>query len=256
MVSPTRTVPYAQRTQQELSLHLFEPQGTGPHPAIVLFFGGGWIGGTPSQFYPQAQHLADQGMIAICAEYRVRDRHGTSPFDCVADGKTAMRYVRSHAAELGIDPTRIAAGGGSAGAHVAAASSLVPGLDHEDDDLSVSPRADCLILFNPVLDQNPDDGYGHDRLGKRWREISPAHHVTPSCPPCCVLVGDSDKLIPVAVMERFRAAIADTGGHCDLHIYGQQAHGFFNWSDGNNPCHAQTLAVMTSFLAAQGFNDR
>ena len=56
-------------------------------PAMVFFFGGGWVGGTPKQFYPQCEYLADRGMVAISAEYRVRSRHQTTPFECVKDGK-------------------------------------------------------------------------------------------------------------------------------------------------------------------------
>jgi len=64
---------------------------------------------------------------------------------------SAMRYVRSHAAELGIDPQRIAAAGGSAGGHLAAFTGLVPGLDDPKDDLAVSAKPNAMVLFNPVF---------------------------------------------------------------------------------------------------------
>ena len=76
--------------------------------AIVFFFGGGWVGGTPKQFFPHCTYLASRGMVAISAEYRVKDRHGVTPLECVLDGKSAVRWVRAHASELGIDPTLIA----------------------------------------------------------------------------------------------------------------------------------------------------
>jgi len=104
-----------------LQLHVFNPENhkaTDKTPAIVFFFGGGWVGGSPSQFYPHCKHLAEKGMVAISAEYRVKKPHGTSPIECVKDGKSAIRWVRQHAAELGVDPNKIAAGGGSAGGHV------------------------------------------------------------------------------------------------------------------------------------------
>ena len=65
-------------------------------PAIVFFFGGGWNSGTVEQFRPQAEHLAKRGMVAALADYRVRSRHKTSPFACVADGKAAVRWLRAN----------------------------------------------------------------------------------------------------------------------------------------------------------------
>ena len=123
-MQPTRSLVYKTINGARLQLHVFEPEGHKPsdrRPAIVFFFGGGWTGGglpairPPTQFYPQCKYLASRGMVAISAEYRVKGTHGVSPFECVTDGKSAVRWVRAHAAELGIDPNRLASGGGSAG---------------------------------------------------------------------------------------------------------------------------------------------
>ncbi|MEL7267636.1 MAG: carboxylesterase family protein, partial [Planctomycetota bacterium] len=105
--SPDRVVLYKTTKQAKLRLNMFLPPDHRAHdsrPAIVFFFGGGWVGGSPSQFYGQCKALADIGVVAISAEYRVRSRNKTTPKECVADGKSAMRYVRANAAQLGIDP--------------------------------------------------------------------------------------------------------------------------------------------------------
>ena len=81
----------------ELKLHIFElaeRDAKELSPAVVFFFGGGWVGGTPKQFYRQCEHFSSRGMVAISAEYRVKNRHGTTPFECVADGKSAIRWIR------------------------------------------------------------------------------------------------------------------------------------------------------------------
>jgi len=112
-VDPKRVV-YKTIDGHELALHVFEPPECATNekrPAIVFFFGGGWNKGTPSQFYPHCEHLSSLGMVAMSAEYRIKSKHGTTPFECVKDAKSAVRWIRSHADELGIDPHRIAAGG-------------------------------------------------------------------------------------------------------------------------------------------------
>ncbi|MEM8713895.1 MAG: alpha/beta hydrolase fold domain-containing protein, partial [Planctomycetota bacterium] len=88
---------------------------------------------------------------------------GPRPTTCVEDGKSAVRWIREHAAEIGVDPGRLAAGGGSAGGHVAAAIATVNGFNADQDDLSVSCVPEALVLFNPVFDNGPG-GYGHDRV--------------------------------------------------------------------------------------------
>src|SRR5690606_36825431 len=149
--------------------------------AIVFFFGGAWTMGTVEQFVPQATHLAARGMVAIVADYRVFGRHGTSAFEAIADARSAIRWVRGHAQELGIDPDRIAAGGGSAGGHLAASTALLDGPDDPGDDLRVSARPSALVLFNPAVDTSPkerpqraSDSIGA-RFGGRGRDGSPLH---------------------------------------------------------------------------------
>ena len=169
---PTRTVLYKTVGDVKLSLHVFEPEGHKPsdkRPAIVFFFGGGWVGGSPGQFYPHCHYLASRGMWAAAAEYRVKNQHGTTPVECVKDGKSAVRYIRVHANELGVDPEKLAAGGGSAGGHVAAATATVTAFDEEGKDASVSAVPQALVLFNPVYDNGPD-GYGHDRVKDYWKQ--------------------------------------------------------------------------------------
>ena len=136
----TKAETYRQVGSTELKVWIFEPadKATQPRPAIVFFFGGGWTGGTPAQFEPQSRHLASRGMIALVADYRVKSRQDAKPADCVADAKACVRWVRANAGRLGIDPTRLAVGGGSAGGHLAAAVATLPGLDAATDDKAVS----------------------------------------------------------------------------------------------------------------------
>jgi acetyl esterase len=241
----------------ELNLHIFTPVNHESErhkkPAIVFFFGGGWVGGTPKQFYPQCQHLAKLGMVAISAEYRVKSRQGATPFDCVEDGKSAFRWVRAHADKLGVDPNRIGAGGGSAGGHVAAAVATVSGLDAPGDDLSISCRPDALVLFNPVYDNGPG-GFGYGKVKDRYREISPMHNLSQGMPPTVVFLGDRDHLIPVSTAENFRDEMVKLGIRSELFIYPGQKHGFFNQGKPGDG-YAKTVAEMERFLVSLGWLD-
>ena len=252
---PTRTVVYKTVGDVELKLHVFEPAGhqaSDQRPAIVFFFGGGWVGGSPSQFYPHAAYLASRGMVAIGAEYRIKRVHGTSPFVCVQDGKSAIRWVRAHADELGIDAHRVAAGGGSAGGHVAAATATVPGLDEPGEDTTVSAVPDALVLFNPVYDNGPN-GYGYDRVKERYQEISPFHNIRKGIPPAIVFLGTKDKLIPVETAEAFKAKMEAVGSRSELMLFEGQPHGFFNYGKGDGSHYVRTVEAMDRFLTSLGW---
>ena len=214
---PDESLVYKTAGDVKLSLDVFLPPGHKPserRPAIVFFFGGGWVGGSPKQFYPHCRYLASRGMVAISAEYRVNSRHGTTPWDCVRDGKSAVRWVRAHARQLGVDPKRIAAGGGSAGGHVAACTGTIDGLDEPGEDAAVSSRPDAMALFNPVIDTGPG-GYGYSRLKEKYKTISPVEHVEPGVPPTIIFHGTRDTTVPLANCQDFQARMKKAGNRCE-----------------------------------------
>lgn len=248
---PDETVVYKAVGDTELSMHIFKPNDTDsgkPTAAIVFFFGGGWTGGTPSQFYGQSRALADLGMVAMCAEYRVKKMHGTSPRECVSDGKSAIRWARKNASRYGIDPNRIAGGGGSAGGHVATATATVDAFDDPSDDLSDSCRPNALVLFNPVYDNGPK-GYGYDRVKEYWQDISPMYHLSKDTPPTIVFLGTNDSLIPVATGEAFKSKLDELGVRNELHLYQDAKHGFFN----KGKPYDDTLSKSIQFLKSLGY---
>jgi len=239
----------------ELKLHVFRPKDQAADerlPAIVFFFGGGWTGGTPGQFFPQSDYLASRGMIAISAEYRTKSNGGVTPFECVNDAKSAVRYVRTHADRLGIDARKIAAGGGSAGGHLAAATGTLKGLEPEGEDLAVSSRPHAMVLFNPVYDNGPS-GYGYSRVKDRYREISPLHNIDADTPPAIVFFGTQEKLVPRETVEKFKAKMEKCGVRSDLHYYDGQGHGFFNYGRSDNVYFIKTMRETDKFLGSLGY---
>lgn len=223
------------------------------YPTIVFFFGGGWNGGSISQFEEQSKYFASRGMVAAVVDYRVKKRQGTTPFEAVKDAKSAMRYLKIHAKEFGIDTGKMVAAGGSAGGHLAAATTLLPGLNEATDNLSVNPKANALVLYNPVID-NSKEGYGYERIGDRYLEISPMHNITKGAPPTLFLLGSKDKWIPESTAYAYQEKMEAVGSHCDVIIYEGQEHGFFNkWKKEGPKYYKETNLAADKFLQSLGY---
>lgn len=240
----------------QLPLHVFaDPAGAvGPRAGIVFFFGGGWTGGSPQQFFPHCAYLASRGMVAISAEYRVKNRHDVTPPACIADGKSAIRWVRANAGRLGIAPDRIAAGGGSAGGHVAACTGTLTEFDEPDEDAAVSSAPNALVLFNPVADTSAEAlPRMAERFGDRARDGSPVHHITKNTPPTIIFHGTADTTVPIEHVERFRDRMRELGNRCELVAFEGKAHAFFNYGRDDNVPYTETVRAMDRFLASLGW---
>ena len=263
-----RTEVYKTIGDVKLNIYIFEPsdetKGEG-RSAIVFFFGGGWRSGSPKQFEEHCKYLASRGMVAMAADYRVSSRHGTKALQCVADGKSAVRWIRANAKRLGIDASRVAVGGGSAGGHVAACTGTIDGLDEAGEDLSVSSRPDCLVLFNPAVvlapvgDQLPFPKERMaglmSRMGIEPEKLSPYHHVSKGAPPTIVFHGTGDTTVPYRTVELFAERMQEVGNTCRLVPFDGRPHGFFNYGRNGNGDFKASVRAMDEFLVEKGFLD-
>ncbi|MBL4884088.1 MAG: alpha/beta hydrolase fold domain-containing protein [Planctomycetaceae bacterium] len=254
---PDQSIVFKSTPQGDLLINIFLPENVKQgeqRPAIVFFFGGGWVGGAPTQFYPHSRYLADRGIVAFSAEYRIKSKHKTSPFECVEDGKSAIRWVRENAARWNIDPNRIAAGGGSAGGHVASSTSLISGLDAKDENLKVRSTPDAMVLFNPVVDTTATGWVaGHKRLGDRSNELSSIHYINANTPATILFHGTADTAVPFENVERFQKLMKTQHNRCELFGYEDRKHGFFNFGKGNNEDYLDTVSKMDAFLVSLGW---
>lgn len=247
-----KTFTYKKTKEADLAIHLHFPpdwKKSDQRAAIVFFFGGGWTSGTVTQFEPQAAYLAGRGMVCARADYRVKSRHNVTPDACVADAKSAVRWLRQNAALLGIDPSRIVASGGSAGGHIAACTGCCPGLDAADEDPAISSRPNAMLLFNPVLRFSDvprlmERIHNDARLGK---QLSPTLHLAKDSPPALLFYGKDDALLQQG--EEFVARARELGHRTELFLADGVGHGFFNRS----PWRERTLRRADEFLISLGY---
>lgn len=260
-IEATSSEVYKTVGKDKLNLYIFAPDKVKAdelRPAIVFFFGGGWSTGSPKQFETQARYFASRGMVAITVDYRVRTRHNAKVTDCVADARSAVRWVRANSKRLGIDPDRIAASGGSAGGHLAASTAFIDEFDEVSEDKKVSAEPNALILFNPALILAPLPGHSlvvsgaqlkPEFLGAEASRLSPGHHVQSGGPPTIIFHGRADATVPYQASEIFTDVMKSKGNSCTLYGYADQGHGFFN----QDPWRSRTLIEADEFLGSLGW---
>jgi acetyl esterase len=214
-------------------------------PGVILFHGGGWSGGSLNQFRIACDYLASRGLVAATANYRMLSKAEASQLPagesrkrvCITDAKSAIRWFKQQAAELGIDPQRIVTGGGSAGGHVAVLATTNPGLDDPADPQDIDTSVVAYLLLNPAF--SPDDA--------KDEQVDALRHVKPGLAPAIVFFGSQDPWKPGwdAVHEELKRLGNTT---TDLQIAEGQRHGFFN----RDPWQTVTLIAADRFLVQLG----
>jgi acetyl esterase len=248
-----RVMVFKKTPQGELKMDLYFPSGwkaSDKRPAIVFFFGGGFVSGSPSQFTSTAKYFASRGMVTASSEYRIRNKHQTGPEKCIEDAKSAIRWLRANARTLGIDPNRIAAGGGSAGGTCAALAAYNTTYEPEGDDMSVSSKPDALVLYNPAMGFDSDTHDLKPEQVKTLGGVISAWKVTRGGPPAILFFGTEDSLRTRARV--FAEEMIKAGNRAEFYTAAGQKHGFFNDRAGS-PWHAVVVYQSDLFLSSLGY---
>lgn len=239
----------------DLRLHVFTPElrGAGKLPAIVFFFGGGWMWGDVTTSLPQAKYLAGRGMVTVLVDYRVYCRNKVDVTEEMEDAKSAIRWIRSHASELGVDPNRIAASGASSGGHLALSTAAFSSFDDPASSSEISSRPNALVLFAPCVDASTDDErqYSSAALGSHGKDVSPLYHLAKGLPPMIIFQGTADSLYP-SVNQYCNEAKA-LGNSCEFFKYEDAPHGFFNPAVNQGKWYRQALLETDRFLTKRGY---
>ena len=220
-----------------------------PRPALVLIHGGGWTGGDPSVFFPAARYFASRGVPSFSIGYRLV-RPGTNDptvADCLADCRSAVRYLRTHAKEYGIDPNKIAVLGDSAGGHLAACMGTIP---DPQDASGVPSKANLMIPCNPIVDMGPGEGNTNSwfRLIQKGaamdkkpsveaitpnseqisvaKSLSPIAFVSSSSAPVLLMHGLDDTVVPSSGTQCFAEALRESGVPVELVLIPGARHAF------------------------------
>jgi acetyl esterase/lipase len=219
-------------------------KSTDRRPAVVLFYGGGWKERWNVLYDGYADHLASIGLVVLRPDFRVGKVE-----DCIEDAKSAVRYVRAHAAELGVDPARIIASGGSSGGHMAVCTGVLDGFETSGEDLAVSSKPDLLMVLCPVLElTNPESDTGRAMSPARAEAASPMLNLHgKQVPPTLIMVAENDGL--VRQCRAYQQLAKDLGFKCELKVAPAGGHGFFV----EEPGQSAAFGWSDDFLRRSGY---
>lgn len=239
---------YKQSAGKPREIEIYFPPNHDPAtskvPGLILFHGGAWTGGKLDQFRAACSYFAGRGLVCATAEYRMLGREDAKlpkgesmKRVCEIDAKSAIRWFKQHAVELGIDPTRIITGGGSAGGHISAIATMNSGLNDPADPKDINTDVVAYLWFNPAFAAADD----------KDPEIDILHHLKAELPPALVFFGDQDnwKNGWDAAQAKWESLGTKT---IDLRIAPGQKHSFFN----KGPWRTVTFIAADEFLVKHG----
>ena len=228
-------------------------------PAVVYLHGGGWQGGTPTQFARHAAAMTERDFIGLCIGYRLS---GEAPFPAaIQDCKCAVRFLRANAELMNIDAGQIGIVGGSAGAHLGALVATTPSR-HEwlgsGGHPEQSSAVQAAVFFNGIYDLPALWRSGksnqllrgflkksYDEDAELYRQASAITHVDKNSPPCLLLHGEEDTEVPVQQSAAFRDRMQHAGAVAEFIRVPSVGHGWFNRDPYYEPCLRQMMDFLT-----------
>lgn len=239
---------YARPERRPLHATLFLPEkaATEPRPCVLLIHGGAWVAGSRHQLRWYGRHLAREGYVAASISYRKLPR--ADYLDSVHDAKAAVRWLRLHADELGIDPNRIAVLGNSAGGYLAgmlAATAGKPEFEGTDNPGPPSNVAAAVSLYGALdLTQYKKPrtwirvgGIARRLVGRYVRTsgeeaedpyltASPIHYLGKDTAPVLFIHGTDDNWVPYEVSKNAFESLASFGVPTRLYTVPRKGHAF------------------------------
>jgi acetyl esterase/lipase len=248
-----RDIVYRKIDGREARLDIYVPSklaSEGARPTLIAVHGGSWIGGSKNGYGRKTSEFCRHGYVVVSVSYVLaRPRFPSWPSN-LEDVREAVRWVRRHHEQYGIDPGRIAVIGASAGGHLA---SLL-GTLNDEFDVDRSSGASATLAsshgtsahVSAVIDfYGPTDlktlvrgrqavagpvelllGGSTDEVPDRYTLASPITHVSPGDAPHLIIHGSRDVLVPISQSERLAAACKSAGVRHQFLIVDGAGHGF------------------------------
>lgn len=244
-----RDVVYGEADGQKLLLDVYGAAPGAARPAVIVIHGGSWTTGSKADLGFVAALLARQGYVGFSVNYRLL-RDGKNRFPAQMDDvQRAVRWVRAHADEYGVDPARIGALGASAGGHLAALLGTSDTRDNSDAALAAySSRVQAVVDlygpsdFTPALEAanaaqmagnaSPGAQILRDFLGDlpaaapNYRAASPLTRIDKQTAPFLLFHGAKDTLVPLDQSQRLDAALRAAGIESKLVVFPNAGHGY------------------------------
>jgi acetyl esterase/lipase len=262
---------------EEVKLFYIKPADTNTNKkrtAVIWIHGGGWTGGITETFFPHARYFASRGAVGFCIHYRLVKADGSvTVADCLADCKSAIRYIREHAEELGIDPDKIIVAGDSAGGHLASCLGTVDGFDNPTDNLKISAVPNIMVLYNPLSDfttspfinriisgmaldkkPTPESQIPTQEQLLLARKLSPLHNIHPNQPQTLIIHGADDTVILPEQSVHFFTAMKAAANQCELILLPATKHAFVcvKWKAPESEV-VKAFILMDKFLVKNGY---
>ena len=237
----------------------FPASSDGPIPAVIYIHGGGWYSGDKADGSRFLEPLAMGGYLAVSINYRLVG-DATWPA-ALHDCKAAVRFLRTHAEDLGIDPDRIGAWGHSAGAHLAAllgTSGNAPALEGSVGETGVSSAVQCVVdVSGPTdlviaLDHRSEGAFKQwlgaegDELRRLARQASPVTWIDGADPPCLIVHGQDDVVVPVEQATGYARALEQAGVSVRLVLLEDTGH-----SVGSSTAYRAMAAFLDEHLGGR-----
>jgi acetyl esterase/lipase len=262
-VNVTPDVEYGNVGGRLLKLDLYQPESSASPAAGLLFIhGGAWAGGSKADYRYYGLLFAQKGYVVASVEYRLA---GEQLYPAaIEDCKCAVRWMRAKAAEIGVDPGRIAAVGGSAGGHLSMMvgySSDVPALEGKGGHEGISSAVQCVVNLYGPCDLTTDfvrkNEYANrvvkNFLGKSidddlaaYQQASPITYLDAMDPPTLILHGTIDDVVPIDQGDELAAKLKELGVP---YLY-DRLPGWPHAMDIAQPVNDRCVWLMERFFAA------
>jgi len=210
-------------------MDVYLPDGDGPYPAMIYLHGGGWVEGNRSDLSSTAAFYAKRGIAGFTVDYTLATSNASAWPANIQDVLAAVHFIKENAQNFNIDPTRLAAMGSSAGAHLASLLGTLSGKEAFLTNATLE-KVQLVINYASVADlefvgQNRTENnnliyslvsslfgnISYEQNPNLWREASPATYISADDATFVFIHGVSDRIVPIEIAESFNIKLQNAG---------------------------------------------